>query len=278
MTTRNKILLSSSIILALLVIVSVYMWGLSSTYQVERNSIQIIFVVGIVLVSISSVFIVYFTKIQKKKFEKLLKGSYFEQYEIIRDSIANSQLSVFSKRDVIEDVLELLLTAQESGKPVDSVIQDAESFTQDIIQTFAKPSHLTILSLYDSLIAFILMVVGASLVMWLEATQTNFFAIKLDISMVFFFLIVVFFIIPVTKGQAGTRNPWIFMLPIAGGVLFVLVAEILRAFFYDVNGVKIFLDGSVRMVPSVEILMVYLLSIPLFLILKQFSRKKMLLR
>lgn len=277
MTTRNKILLSSSIILALLVIASVVLWEMSSTNQTEGNSMPVGFVAGIILVSVLSVFVVYFTKIKKRKYEKLLNGSYFEQYEIIKDAVLHSQLSSFHKRDVNEDVLELLLSAQESGKPVDSVIGDTDFFAQEIIRSFAKPSHLAILSLYDSLIAFILMVVGASLVMWLEEIQNSFFTTKLDISMVFFFLVVVFLIIPVTKGQAGTRSPWVFMLPVAGGVLFVLVAEVLRAFFYDVNGVRIFLDGTVRMVPGVGILMIYLLSIPLFLLLKQISRKKMLL-
>ena len=66
------------------------------------------------------------------------------------------------------------------------------------------------------------------------------------------------------------------MIPVAGGLLFILLAEFLRAFFYDLNGVRLFLDGSVRMVPNVVILMIYLLSVPMFLMLKQISRKKML--
>ncbi|PKO05517.1 MAG: hypothetical protein CVU41_12890 [Chloroflexi bacterium HGW-Chloroflexi-3] len=37
------------------------------------------------------------------------------------------------------------------------------------------------------------------------------------------------------------------MIPVAGGVLFVLLAELLRAFFYDVNLVRQFPDGSVQM-------------------------------
>ncbi|PKO05518.1 MAG: hypothetical protein CVU41_12895 [Chloroflexi bacterium HGW-Chloroflexi-3] len=48
------------------------------------------------------------------------------------------------------------------------------------------------LSLFDGLIAFILMILGASFVLWLEQTQQSFFATRLDISMVILFLLVTF--------------------------------------------------------------------------------------
>ncbi|HSM25678.1 MAG TPA: hypothetical protein VK856_12505 [Anaerolineaceae bacterium] len=115
---------------------------------------------------------------------------------------------------------------------------------------------------------------GASLILWLEQTQQSFFATRLDDSMIVFFLLVGFILIPIAKPQTGTRNPWMYLIPLSGGVLFILLIEFLRAFFYDVNAVQQFLDGSVRMVPNEVILMIYLLSIPLFLMLKQISRKR----
>jgi DNA-binding ferritin-like protein (Dps family) len=274
MTNRNKVLLVSSIILALLVIASVVVWEMTGQSSGER--IPVVLLATIILISVLSVFVVYFSKIQKKKYEKLLNQEYYEQYEIIKDAVTNSQLSVATKKDITEDVLELLLSAQESGKSVDSVVGNSQIFSNEIISSFAKPFRLAMLSLFDSFIAFILMILGASFVLWLEQTQQSFFATRLDISMVMLFLLVTFLLIPVTKAQTGTRNPWMYMIPVAGGLLFILLAEFLRAFFYDVNGVRLFLDGSVRMVPNVVILMIYLLSLPLFLILKQISRKRMI--
>ncbi len=274
MTTRNKVLLVSSIVLALLVIASVVVWEITGRSSGEK--IPVVLIVTIIVISILSVFVVYFSKIQKKKYEKLLNLEYYEQYEIIKDTVANSQLSAATKKDISEDVLELLLSAQESGKSVGSVVGDPQVFTNEIISSFAKPIRLAMLSLYDGLIAFILMILGASFVLWLEQTQQSFFATRLDISMVMLFLLVTFLLIPVTKAQTGTRNPWMYMIPVAGGVLFILLAEFLRAFFYAVNGVRLFLDGSVRMVPNMVTLMIYLLSLPLFLMLKQISRKRMM--
>jgi len=273
MTTRNKVLLVSSIILALLVIASIVVWKI--TGQSSGEKMPVVLFVTIIVISILSVFVVYFSKIQKKKYEKLLNQEYYEQYEIIKDAVANSQLSAAVKKDISEDVLELLLSAQESGKSIDSVIGDPQVFANEIISSFANPILLAMLSIFDGLIAFILMILGASFVLWLEQTQQSFFAIRLDISMVILFLLVTFLLIPVTKAQTGTRNPWMYMIPVAGGVLFVLVAELLRAFFYDVNTVRQILDGSVQMVPKVVILMIYMLTVPLFLMLKQISRKRM---
>jgi DNA-binding ferritin-like protein (Dps family) len=226
MTTRNKDLLVSSIILALLVIASIVVWEI--TGQSSDEQMPVLLIVAIIIISVLSVFVVYFSKIQKKKYEKLLNQEYYEQYEIIKDAVANSQLSTATKKDFSEDVLELLLSAQESGKPVASVVDDPQLFSQEIKSSFAKPYRLALLDLFDSLIAFILMVLGASFMLWLEQTQQSFYATKLDISMIAFFILVAFLLIPVTKAGAGTRNPWIFMIPVAGGVLFVLIAELLR--------------------------------------------------
>jgi DNA-binding ferritin-like protein (Dps family) len=274
MTNRNKVLLVSSIILALLVIASVVVWQING--QSNGEKIPMVVFAVIILISVLSVFVVYFSKIQKRKYEKLLNQEYYEQYEIIKDAVANSQLSASTKKDIIEDILEILLSAQESGKNVREVIENTDMFANEIIQSFAMPFRLAMLNLYDSLIAFILMVVGASLLLWLEQTQQNFFTTELDISMTVFFLLVAFVLLPVTKIGAGKRNPWIFIVPVAGGVLFVLMVELLRAFFYEVQAVQHFLDGTLRMVPNSMILLIYSLAIPLFLMLKRISRKYLL--
>jgi len=276
MTARNKIILASSIILALLVIGSVLVWNISSTNQSDNGQMPIVLLIGILTVSVLSVFVVYFSKIQKRKYEKLLNKEYYHQYEIIKDGVLNSQLSTSIKKDITGDILELLLSAQESGKEIGEVVENEEEFVKDIVQSFAKPFRLTLLNIYDSLIAFILFVVGASLLLWLEQTQKIFFTTELDISLIVFFILVAFVLLPVTKIGAGKRNPWIFIVPVGGGVLFVLLAELLRAFFYDVQAVQYFLDGSLRMIPNNMILMIYILAIPLFLMLKRISRKYLL--
>lgn len=126
----------------------------------------------------------------------------------------------------------------------------------------------------DSLIAFVLFVIGASLFLWLEETQQSFFAIRLEIAMVVFLILVAFVLLPAIRKQTSTKNPWTFFLPIATGILFVLLAELLRGLFYNLEVVKQFLDGTLQMIPNAGFLAIYLLSIPVFLLAKQIIRNR----
>ena len=271
MTTRNKVLILSSLLLAILVITSVVLWQVSAVNQNGAGTTPVFLLITIIVISVLSVFVVYFLKIRKRKYEKKLNYEYYEQYEIIKDALINSQLPAPTRKDIIEDVLDLLLSAQDSGKSINVVLHDTDAFVRNIIQSYANPVRLGLLSLFDSLIAFILMVVGASAFLWLEETGQGFFSTSIDFGMVVFFGLVAFLLFPVTKTGFGTRNPWIFVVPVAGGILFVLLSEILRAFFYDINAVQYFLDGTVRMVPNG-----WVLAIPLLLVLKIITRKRML--
>ena len=83
MTKRNKIVLLASIFLALCVIATVI---LNLKYTIHNNAINIesFILIGIViLLSIISVPIVYFSKVRKSKFERMLSNEHFQKYEII---------------------------------------------------------------------------------------------------------------------------------------------------------------------------------------------------
>jgi divalent metal cation (Fe/Co/Zn/Cd) transporter len=98
MTQRNKFTLISSVLLALLVILSAIASAVSSTTQNTANKASTLLIAMIILASISSVFVVYFTKVQKRKHEKLLIQQYFQEYEILKDAVANSQLAISDKK------------------------------------------------------------------------------------------------------------------------------------------------------------------------------------
>ena len=274
MTQRNKIKLISSVLLALLVILSAIAFGLSSSSQNAANNASSLLITIIILASISSVFFIYFTTVQKREFEKLLNQEYFQEYEILTDAVAKSQLAISNKKEINEDIIDILLSAQEAGKSVHEVVGNPERFAQEILLSYAQPTQLAILSFLDSLIAFVLFVIGTSFLIWLERTQQSFFAVRLNIAMVVFFMLVAFVLLPVTRKQTSTKYSWTFLLPIAIGILFVLLAEFLRAYFYNLKVVKVFLDGTLQMIPDTGFLAIYLLSIPVFLLLKQIFRNR----
>ena len=64
MTSRNKVLLVSSMVLAVLVISSAVVWEIAG--QSSGNKMPVALLIGINIISILSVFVVFFLKIQKK--------------------------------------------------------------------------------------------------------------------------------------------------------------------------------------------------------------------
>jgi len=276
MTRRNKITIFSSIALAIIVILSIIVWAVSPAGQSTRENIPVIIYALIILTSIFSVFLVYFTKVRKQNYEKLLNKEYIETYQIIKDSISNSQLSKAVKREIVEDILDLLLSAQKSGKLVWNVIENPEDFTREIFKSYAKPSSLAMLSFFDSMIAFVLIVLGASTLTWFENTQQNFFATELDISMLTFFVLVAYGLLPLTTRLTSSKNPWMYFVPLIAGIAFILIMELVRIFFNDVKVVEQFLNGTIRMLPNAEILIIYIISLSVLLLLKKLVRKNFL--
>jgi len=276
MTRRNKITIFSSIALAIIVISSIIVWAVSPASQSTRENIPVFIYALIILASISSVFVVYFTKVRKNNYEKLLNKEYIETYQIIKDSISNSQLSRGVKREVIDDILDLLLSAQKSGKFIGDVVGNPDDFTEEILKSYAKLSHLALLNFFDSMIAFVLIILGSSALNWFENTQQNFFAIELDISMTTFFVLVAFGLFPLTKRLTSTKNPWMFFIPLVAGIAFILSMELLRVISNDLKVVEQYLNGTIRMVPNAGIFVIYIISLPVLLLMKKLFRKRLL--
>jgi hypothetical protein len=276
MTKRNKMVLMTSIFLALCVIVTLIInfYYTKGNNTIDTNSLIVIGT--IILLSIISVFVVYFLKVRKSKFEKILNNEYFQKYEIIKDGINNSQLSSINKKEVKEDMLDLLISAQKSGKSAEDTIGSPEIFTREILLSYSKHGRLTVLSIIDGIVYFILFVLGASIFLWFEKTDISFFNTGIDISMITFFFIISFFLIPITRKLTSTHNYWTFLLPVAFGIVFILFAEIIRRFFYSNEIIRKFLDGNVRMVPNVIILIIYIVLIPTALFFKPYIRRRLM--
>jgi hypothetical protein len=276
MTKRNIIVLMTSIFLALCVIATVIIGFYYTASKKSINNNSLIIIGAIILLSIISVFIVYFLKVRKSRFEKMLNNEYFQKYEIIKDAIRNSQLSDITKKEIREDILDLLISAQNSGKSAEDSVGSPEIFTMEILLTYSKPGRLAVLSVIDGIIYFILFVLGASIILWLEQSGISFFNTGIDIIIIVFFFIISFILIPVIRKLTSTHNYWMFILPLAFGIVFILFAEIIRRFFYSNEIVKQFLDGTIRMVPNVIILIIYIVLIPTALFFKSYIRRRLM--
>ncbi|MFH0992800.1 MAG: hypothetical protein V1761_00460 [bacterium] len=273
MTKREKIVILSSGLLAVCVIASAIVFFIQAAVA-GNTDVMSYLVIGIfILLGVLSVIVVYFLQVRKQKFEKLLNTDYYQKYEVVRDAIMNSQLSASGKKEIKEDVLDMLILAQNAGKPAVAVVENPAAFAQEILHAFAKPSRFLMMTVLDGIVGFVLLIIGFTTVLWLEQVETSYFAIGIDINMMVLFAFVAFLIIPVTKRLTATERPWMFLLPLAFGILFVLVSELLRAFFADVDAVRNYLDGTIRMIPGWLTLIVYILAVPLGLVIKVLLRK-----
>lgn len=271
MSTREKAILMSSVLLAATCVISCaffVMTGSSGSPCVNGASLLFI-----TLVSVISVVAVYFLRVRKSQWERLLNRDYLLKYEVIKDAVANSQLSNRNKREIGNDVLDLLISAQGDGKPADEVVGNAEIFAQRILASFTSPIRLAVLSMYDGVVFLAVFLIGANMLQWLENASQSFFDIRTDLSLVVFFAIVAFALLPLTRHLTARQNPWFFGIPLAFGVFFIVFAQVLRKHFLNVEVVKIFLDGTLNVVPNPVTLVVYLLAVPGILLAKTQVRR-----
>ena len=74
----------------------------------------------------------------------------------------------------------------------------------------------------------------------------------------------------------GLRDIDIYNQPALILTPFVLIAGILRRYFYKVDAIKFLLDGTINMIPNLTILLIYCFAVPILLLLKLYVRRILL--
>jgi DNA-binding ferritin-like protein (Dps family) len=272
MTTRSKMILIASMLLAVGIIASTIPLLRISLSSETVNIQTLVFSLSIILLGIISVPSVYFSKIRKDKIEKQLINEYFSEYEIIKEIIMNSQLENQTKKEIRNDVLDIMISAQNHGKPIKSVIGDSWKFANEVIDEYGKLGRYNLLDFIDSMIFMSFFILGSSIVMWLEEIDKSFFDVKFDIGMIGFFAMISFIIVPLMKKNSVSKNPVMVFVPIGSGVLFVLIMELMRNFFAEVEFIKWFLDGGLSIISNVFILISLVVVIPGLMLLKKYLK------
>lgn len=259
MTSRSKFVLSVAVLLAVMVIASSVFLAISGNRETEGTvSISATIVIGIV--AILSVAVVYNGKVRKSKVEAMLNKEFFLSYEQIKDSIHSSDLPKARIREINDEVLDMLLSAQKAGRKPQDVIGDPKVFIARVMESSARPGRMFLSGLINSIGAFILFILGITLVLWMEEPDAGYFGTSMDANMVILAGLISFIVLPLTKVLIR-RSTLAFGIPVAFGVLFVLGMEVLRA--GNNKEVTAILDVSIRMVPSILALGGYLVALAL---------------
>lgn len=274
MTYRSKVVFFSAILLGLCVTATSFIWAMSSKGSAQNPGP--IVTVAAILISLASIVYVYFMKVRKNRDERLLDADFYREYELVKDAIALSQLPSGLRKDITDDVLEMLITAQKAGRSVADVIVDPQSFADEIISSFAKPSSFFLLNLLDSGAFLSVFVLFTNLAIWLENAESGFFKAKIEISMIVLFLLISFVLIPIAKSLTTSKRSWAFLLPLAFGIVYIFIMEVLRRQFYNVEAARAFLDEGFILIPNKLALAAYIATIPLLMLIKSMCRRRLL--
>lgn len=257
MTSRSRFVLFVAVLLAVMVIASSVFLAISGA-RGEDGAASMSATIAIGIVAVLSVAVVYMGKVRKSKAESMLSKEFFLGYEQVKDALHSSDLPKARIKEIGDEVLDMLLSAQKAGRKPEDVIGDPKAFITGVMASASKPGRLLLSGIINGIATFVLFILGITLVLWMEEPEAGYFGTAIDMSMVLLAVLIFFVIMPITKVLIR-KSMLAFGIPVAFGVLYVLGMEALRA--SGGSAAVTFLDASVRMVPSLALLGSYILSL-----------------
>jgi DNA-binding ferritin-like protein (Dps family) len=265
--------LIASILLGLGVIASTIPL-LKTAFVGEIVNVQIlVFSLTIIVLGVTSVIGVYYSKVKKDKIEKQLNNDFYEGYEIIKEIIMKSQLDKFTMKEIKEDILDMLISAQNGGKTFKETIGEPQKFSGDILEQYGKVPKYNVIHFLDSMLYMVLFTLGVTVVMWMQEINKGFFNIKIDASMFTLFLIISFVILPYLRVNTISKNPKLIFFPIQVAVFYVVSLVLMRKYLYQIEEIKWFLDGSINLISNPVVLIVFLLGLVGLIIAKRYLKR-----
>jgi hypothetical protein len=239
----------------------------------QAGTSAIVLSVVIIMISVLSVMLVYFAKIRRKSDETKLNETFFREYEITKDIVMNSPLPKREKNSIMEDVLEMLLTGQAGGRTAKEVMGDPGTFAGDILDACISKPRMLILAFIDGAAAFPLFTLFITIWLWLEDIPKGFFHQKIDISILVFYTIISFVMIPAIRRLMVRKKAWVYVIPLVSGFAFIGAVELLRTYFIEVDFVRMLVDGTVLMIPDMVVLTIFIVVLMGLLVARAGNRR-----
>lgn len=248
--SKTRVVLSAAIAGVLLVTLGLLVVTMHRNGTLDQAS-PWLFVIVVVLAVASTVLVIW-TRFRRDKYTSELAPAYFAAYEGVSDSLSTSPLTWQQRRGVLNDVLELLYHAQETGRPATDVVGDDPAAFVDRVQEAHGYRGTVGFQLLTGLQTFGWLLPLLQLVNWMaEQAQGSFFEATLGISIIPFMVLVAFVVMPVTQtALVHNRLALAMAMPLGLGILFVLSAELARNYAWHLPWVRTLLDGEVAIIGS----------------------------
>jgi len=212
---------------------------------------------------------------RKKGYEKFLNEDYFREYEKIK-AIISPAFSRIKRKEVLNDVLEIMISAQEQGRNVKDVVGNSDEFAFNIIESYGLINPRWI-HLLNGIMVSLCLLFGSHLGIWFMERMNFFNALIPSIFVILSILLgIVLFIISYNlKRRDKLKKVRILLYFIFGSFTLLLLISIIGD-FYELPLFNYLFHPNIAVIPNVYVLSLYLFIIVATLLLNQYFRKKSL--
>lgn len=237
---QSKWMIFSSLALSVALIVTVLMYF----FRVSENNgnSELWFVIGMIVLAAVSFGLILMHRLRRGRYARRLNEDYYAVYEKISDALNTWVLSYTEKKETRNDILSLLVEAQENGRMVQDVVgDDISSFIDKVKRSFGYRSGF-VFNLLSSVQYGIILVTCVQIILYFKHLgEKSFFDAQIGFSLFVMFIPLALIIYPLIKQQLRKQNSaWAYILPFGYGVGFIGLLILLDNTAYHLRGCDIF--------------------------------------
>jgi hypothetical protein len=268
----RKLVIFYSVIIGLLIVVAaaiLIFWPES-----DQGSSFPWILIAIIVLGLLSLGILIVLNLRRSKYAALLQDDYYKMYESISAALQNSTLSIFERRDVLMDISDLLLQAQQNNRPINTVIGNVDDFIKGIKTSFGYRSNIVfnLLSGVQNTI-YVLAIVQVA-VYFMRGTD-SFFNTTIGLMILPYIVFLSFLIMPLLMRYLVSRQRKVWLaaaLIVIMAAVYIGVNEILHRFGMNIPWVQTYFEKEIHFISSWGILAVLIIIIALSWFIKWYIR------
>lgn len=229
--------------------------------------------IAIIVLGLLSLGILIVLNVRRSKYAALLQDDYYKMYESISAALQNSTLSIFERRDVLLDISDLLLQAQQDNRPINTVIGNVDDFIKGINTSFGYRSNI-VFSLISGIQNTIYVLTVVQIAIYFMRGTDSFFSTTIGLMIIPYIVFVSFLMKPLMQYLVSKqRKVWFFAAALIGIVaIYIGTNEILHRFGMDIPWVQTYFEREIPFINSWIILAVLIIIIALSWFIKWFIR------
>ena len=201
---------------------------------------------------------------KRRRYSSFLRNDYYEVYERIVAALENTTLSIFERREILLDISELLLQAQEKKRPVNSVIEDnIEDFIGRIKLSYGYRNGI-VFNIISGIQNFIFVLTIVQVAIYLIRQTDPFFETTIGLMILPYMFLLSFLLLPLLKYLISRQKIiWFiiaFIIALVSLVsLFLGSNELLRRFGSDIVWVQTYFEKEITFISSWLIVIILIL-------------------